>query len=129
MFLCNERVTFIDVLKVLRYKSLDVFVQMAINVSKRAAAELLKRSKDIFFYCKSGGCNGFEYVLEPYVGKPVDSETQLLPGGASLHTCNQSMFYLLGTEIGWQEDVMGSRFVFLNPNAKSMCGCGSTFST
>jgi iron-sulfur cluster assembly accessory protein len=102
---------------------------MAIRVSRLASCEMLKRSKELFLYCKSGGCNGLEYVLEPCDAKPVDSETQILDSGVSLHTCNQSMFYLLGTGIDWQEDVMGSRFIFSNPNAKSMCGCGSTFST
>jgi iron-sulfur cluster assembly accessory protein len=102
---------------------------MAIRVSSLAAREMLKRSKELFFYCKSGGCNGFEYVLEPCSEKPIKTETQNLEMGVLLHTCEHSLFHLLGTEIDWQEDVMGSRFVFLNPNAKSMCGCGSTFST
>lgn len=39
------------------------------------------------------------------------------------------MLHLLGTEIDWKEDTTGSRFVFDNPNANSMCGCGATFST
>jgi len=42
--------------------------------------------------------------------------------------CGKSMFLVIGTEIDWKEDYMGSRFEFNNPNAKGMCGCGSTFS-
>jgi len=102
---------------------------MAIRVSSLASREMLKRSKELFFYCKSGGCNGFEYVLEPCSEKPAATETQTLEIGVLLHTCEQSLFHLLGTEIDWQEDVMGSRFIFHNPNAASMCGCGATFST
>ena len=102
---------------------------MAIHISKAAATQMLKLSKDLFFYCRSGGCNGFEYVLESCSSKPDSSETQTLENGVRLHTCNTSMFHLLGTEIDWKEDIMGSRFTFENPNAKSICGCGITFST
>ena len=102
---------------------------MAIRVSSLAAREMLKRSTELFFYCKSGGCNGFEYVLEPTAEKPLSTETQTLDSGVLLHTCERSLFYLLGTKIDWKEDVMGSRFIFENPNATSMCGCGATFST
>ena len=105
------------------------FKYMAINISKTAATQMLKLSKDLFFYCRSGGCNGFEYVLESCSSKPESSETQTLENGVQLHTCNTSMFHLLGTEIDWKEDIMGSRFTFENPNAKSICGCGITFST
>ena len=101
---------------------------MAIRVTKRAITELSKRGSNILFYFKSGGCNGFEYVLDP-VSNPQDSEEQILSKNVTLWTCNQSMFHLLGTEIDWKEDMMGSRFVFSNPNANSMCGCGATFST
>jgi len=94
-----------------------------------AGEQLLKRSKNIFFYCKSGGCNGFEYVLSECDTKPTDTETQKLDSGLLLHVCNISMFHLLGTEIDWCEDIMGARFIFDNPNASSACGCGLTFST
>jgi iron-sulfur cluster assembly accessory protein len=102
---------------------------MAIQLTTRASSELLKKSKQIFFYCKTGGCNGFEYVLEPVKSEPPKTETQTFDSGLLLYTCNLSMFHLLGTKIDWKEDMMGSRFVFDNPNANSMCGCGATFST
>ena len=100
---------------------------MAIRVTKRAIRELASRGSDMLFYCRSGGCNGFEYVLEPVSGLQ-DAEKQVLSQSVNLWTCNACMFHLLGTEIDWKEDIMGSRFVFTNPNANSMCGCGATFS-
>jgi len=101
---------------------------MAIRVTARAAVEMATRSKHLLFSCKAGGCNGFEYVLEPCT-TPEKTEKQVLSSGVTLFTCNLSMLYLLGTEIDWKEDTMGSRFVFNNPNAESKCGCGATFST
>ena len=102
--------------------------QMAIRVTARALTEMAKRSNQLLFSCKSGGCNGFEYVLEPVVEKPSNVETQVSKN-VQLYTCNISMLHLLGTQIDWKEDMMGSRFVFENPNANSACGCGATFST
>jgi len=102
---------------------------MAIRVTNAASYQMWRRSKHLFFYCKSGGCNGFEYALENITTPPKNVESQLLDHGTTLHTCNQSMLYLLGTVIDWKEDTMGSRFIFENPNANSMCGCGATFST
>tara|TARA_B110000971_G_C19980900_1_gene487290 strand:+ start:463 stop:792 length:330 start_codon:yes stop_codon:yes gene_type:complete len=105
------------------------FKKMAIQVTKRAAEELIKRSQHILFSCKGGGCNGFEYVLEPCAPDVSKVEKQTESNGVNVYTCNMSMLHLLGTTIDWSEDIMGSRFVFENPNAHSMCGCGATFST
>lgn len=104
----------------------------AIRVTARAAARLsaIVQKHDgggILFSCKSGGCNGFEYRLEPTT-RPPEAEAQSLSNGVTLFTCNHSMLYLLGTEIDWSDDIMGARFVFTNPGAASTCGCGATFS-
>lgn len=92
---------------------------------------MFKHSKNMFFYVKSGGCNGLEYVLEPCTSAPQNSESHKedhWEPGVNLHVCNMSTLYVLGTTIEWKEDIMGCRFVFNNPNAHNMCGCGSTFS-
>ena len=101
---------------------------MAIRVTQRAIVELAKRGSDVLFHCRSGGCNGFEYVLEP-VSDAGAADKQKLSNDVTLWTCHRSMLHLLGTKIDWKEDMMGSCFVFDNPNANSMCGCGATFST
>jgi len=101
---------------------------MAIRVTRKAITEMARRSNKLLFSCKSGGCNGLEYVLEPVSEKPDNVETQMFDD-LTLYTCNLSVLHLLGTEIDWREDMMGSRFVFENPNANSACGCGATFST
>ena len=102
---------------------------MAVRITVRAAEELAKRGTNILFSVKGGGCNGFEYVLKPCGSAPDQSEKQTEFNGVTLHTCRLSIFHLLGTTIDWNDDIMGSRFVFRNPNAQSTCGCGSTFSS
>ena len=40
--------------------------------------------------------------------------------------CSKSLFYIIGTEIDWKDDVMGQKFEFNNPNAASKCGCNTS---
>ena len=39
-----------------------------------------------------------------------------------------SLMHVLGTTIDWEDNIMGKKFVFKNPNASSQCGCGKSFS-
>jgi len=102
---------------------------MAVHVTKEAARQLSLRGSSFLFSCKSGGCNGFEYVLEQAEENTSDTELQKLENGVDLMICKKSMLNLVGTHIDWSDSLMGARFVFTNPNAQSVCGCGSTFST
>ena len=45
----------------------------------------------------------------------------------NLYLCNKSLMFLLGTEIDYIEDIMGSRFDFKNNNISNKCGCGTSF--
>jgi len=55
-------------------------------------------------------------------------------GGGAQQVCVKvlvdmlSMQYLKGAEIDYREDIEGARFIIRNPNAKTTCGCGSSFS-
>ena len=110
-----------------------MYIIKMIKASSKAVNQLkhiLGKNKAIFFGVKSGGCNGFEYKLQPVSeGTNGDKFDELISvSGVPMIVCGRSMFMLLGTEIDWKEDHMGSRFVFTNPNASGTCGCGSTFS-
>lgn len=77
---------------------------------------------------KLGGCNGFNYKLEPLEEITEGSGSILLiDNELSLQLCNKSELYLLGTEIDWTTDIMGDRFTFNNPLSQASCGCGSSF--
>ena len=91
---------------------------------------ILKNNKYIFFGIKGGGCNGFKYILEPinkFDEKNVTFNDDLSNLEVPIVVCNKSLMYIIGTEIDWKEDYMGSRFVFNNPVASGTCGCGTTF--
>ena len=78
-------------------------------------------------FVQGGGCSGFSYgftfdeeINEDDFELPVDNFKVLVDA--------MSMQYLQGATIDYKEELMGSNFVINNPNAKTSCGCGSSFS-
>jgi iron-sulfur cluster insertion protein len=74
-----------------------------------------------------GGCAGFTYDLF-FEDKPTDMDEQFEDKGIKLYIDPLSYQYLDGTEIDYVESTAGAGFKFVNPNTKSTCGCGSSFS-
>lgn len=84
------------------------------------------QTKYINFTVKSGGCSGFQYVLEP-CSKSIVDEDIFQEGDLKVKVAKEDTFLLLGTKIDWEDDIMGQRFVFENPNSEFQCGCGKSF--
>lgn len=78
-------------------------------------------------FVTGGGCSGFQYgfAFEDTVN---DDDTQMVKNGVTLLIDPMSYQYLVGAEIDYQEDLEGAQFIIRNPNAKTTCGCGSSFS-
>ncbi|HWE95916.1 MAG: iron-sulfur cluster insertion protein [Phycisphaerales bacterium] len=77
---------------------------------------------------KGGGCSGFSYMLDLTEEPKAESDEEVESQGVKILVDMKSLLYLNGTEIDFRDEVMGSGFVFKNPNATSSCGCGSSFS-
>ncbi|HJX52305.1 MAG TPA: iron-sulfur cluster insertion protein ErpA [Polyangia bacterium] len=73
-----------------------------------------------------GGCSGFAYDL--YFDQQQDIDQAFECNGVKMLCDQMSLMYLMGTEIDYLESLQGSGFKFSNPNVKSTCGCGSSFS-
>ena len=74
------------------------------------------------------GCSGLGYDLNMVrEAKPGDVTWE--QDGVKIATDALSSKYLTGTEIDFVSSVTGAGFKFINPNAKSSCGCGTSFST
>ena len=73
-----------------------------------------------------GGCAGFSYDL--YFDEPAEVDRQFDVEGVKCIVDEMSLMYLVGTEIDYVEGLQGAGFKFQNPNVKSTCGCGSSFS-
>jgi iron-sulfur cluster assembly protein len=76
---------------------------------------------------KGGGCSGLSYTFawerESRTGDQVFEE----PDGARIFIDRKSLLFLTGTVLDYDTGLIGRGFVFNNPNAKSTCGCGSSF--
>lgn len=78
---------------------------------------------------RGGGCSGFSYALQfeaEGVAVPMDNVMNF--DGLVVLVDNISGMYLDGCEIDYLETLEASGFKFNNPNVKSTCGCGSSFS-
>lgn len=104
-----------------------------INVSSSAAtkinellAEEQKKDSGLRVFVQGGGCSGFQYglMIEESAG-PTDQSFEV--NGIKLFVDPISAQYLNGAEVDFVDSVTGGGFTIKNPNAKSTCGCGSSF--
>ncbi len=74
-------------------------------------------------FVQGGGCSGFQYGFT--LDEEQNDDDFEING---ILVDSMSMQYMTGATIDYKEDVHGSQFVILNPNAVTTCGCGSSFS-
>lgn len=78
-------------------------------------------------YITGGGCSGFQYGFT-FDDQLNDGDMTIEKQGVSLVVDPMSLQYLVGGSVDYTEGLEGSRFIVTNPNAKTTCGCGSSFS-
>ncbi len=78
-------------------------------------------------YVQGGGCSGFQYGFA-FEEDIEDGDFVIDNEGVGMMIDPMSYPYLAGSVVDYKEDLQGSRFVIENPNAKTTCGCGSSFS-
>jgi iron-sulfur cluster assembly accessory protein len=104
-----------------------------ISLSPRAAqriAEIMRaEGKPVMLRVavSGGGCSGFQYG---FVLDDTKNEDDLVVerDGAVVVVDSVSLEFLKGAEIDFVDNLMGRSFQVKNPNAKSSCGCGASFS-
>jgi iron-sulfur cluster assembly protein len=74
------------------------------------------------------GCSGLGYDLN-LVKDAKQDDLLWEQDGVKIATDAMSTQYLAGTEVDYVTSLQGAGFKFNNPNAKSSCGCGSSFTT
>ena len=107
-----------------------------INVTQAAASkinELLveenKESAGLRVFVQGGGCSGFQYGLMIDEGEgDATTDAVIESNGVKLLVDPISARYLSGAEVDFVDNITGGGFTIKNPNAKSTCGCGSSFS-
>ncbi len=104
------------------------------RVTPRAAAEIAeiasregKPGAGLRVSVSAGGCSGFQY------GFALDDAAQpddlvIEAGGSRVFVDGVSLDLLAGSELDWNEALIGAHFAIRNPLAVSGCGCGASFS-
>jgi len=98
----------------------------ATKVNEIRGAEGIEGTMALRLRVVGGGCAGFSYDL--YFDEPTEVDRQFETMGVKCVVDEMSLMYLVGTEIDYVEGLQGAGFKFNNPNVKSTCGCGSSFS-
>src|SRR5947199_9404148 len=76
---------------------------------------------------KGGGCSGVSYTFAWEKIARTGDEVFEGPEGAKIFVDKKSLLFLNGTVLDYDTNLISKGFVFNNPNAKSTCGCGSSF--
>ncbi|KLD76886.1 iron-sulfur cluster insertion protein ErpA [Xanthomonas hyacinthi] len=109
-------------------------LQRPLNFTQAAAAkvrELIGEEGNdalaLRVYIQGGGCSGFQYGFE-FDENRAEDDLSVRTDDVTLLVDPLSLQYLMGAEVDYSEGLHGAQFVIRNPNAKTTCGCGSSFS-
>lgn len=105
-----------------------------ITITERALAEVKVIMSDksvpegygLRIGVQGGGCSGMSYLLGFDKAKEADETFEL--DGVTLIMDKKHGMYVMGMEVDFQDGLNARGFTFNNPQAKSTCGCGSSFS-
>jgi iron-sulfur cluster assembly protein len=77
---------------------------------------------------KAGGCSGLSYTFAWEAGPREGDHVFDGPEGSKLFIDSKSYRFIDGTTLDYDTSLVSKGFIFNNPNAKSSCGCGTSFS-
>ena len=109
-------------------------VELGVSISELAATKIKYfAEKDgmvgdvgVRVAVKGGGCSGLTYDLA-ITTEERDTDKVVEQHGIKVMVDKKSYIFLVGTELEFSDGLNGKGFVFVNPNAKKTCGCGTSF--
>lgn len=110
-----------------------IFTQSAADKVAELIREEDNYDLNLRVFITGGGCSGFQYgfTFDEAIDEDdtvIEKEANNHPSPIKLLIDPMSFQYLTNAEIDYREDLQGAQFVIKNPNAKTTCGCGSSFS-
>jgi iron-sulfur cluster assembly accessory protein len=106
--------------------------ETAVSVTARAAKQIAKivaaegAPKMLRLSVSGGGCSGFQYHFD-LEDKAADDDLVIERDGVKVLVDSMSLEFLDGAELDYVDELIGAAFKVNNPNAKSSCGCGTSF--
>jgi iron-sulfur cluster insertion protein len=111
------------------YQDLEQPLDFTAAAARKVAALIAEEGNPALklrVYISGGGCSGFQYGFT-FDEERAEDDLALERDGVTLLVDPLSLQYLMGAEVDYRESLQGAQFVIRNPNAKSTCGCGSSF--
>ena len=112
------------------YQSIEAPLSMTASAAAKVASLIAEEANPelkLRVYISGGGCSGFQYGFSFDELAEAD-DLSVERDGVTLIVDPLSLQYLMGAEVDYRESLQGSQFVIRNPNPKTTCGCGSSFS-
>lgn len=113
--------------------SISVPGKKGVSIGDNAHARLLKMLQErgtpeagLRVAIKGGGCSGLQYSLN-WDEKPREKDRIFERSGVRLFIDPKSYIYLVGTVVEYEDALLQSGFKLINPQQKSSCGCGESF--
>jgi iron-sulfur cluster assembly accessory protein len=96
-------------------------------LTPKAAQKIAEAQGVLRVQVKGGGCSGMRYIftMEP---EASEKDVRFTQHNSSIITDPLSLHFIGGSTIDYQEEMMSSHFVIINPKASHSCGCGDSFS-
>lgn len=108
-------------------KNIITISEKAIDKVKQLLTARDKPAQAIKVSVKSGGCSGLSYVIE-YADEIGKFDEVIEQDNIKIIIDPKAIMYLIGSEMDYIDEKFKSGFIFVNPNEKSRCGCGDSFS-
>lgn len=113
---------------------IETFTPTPLQVSASAVAKVRSLVEEegnpdlkLRVFVTGGGCSGFQYGFT-FDEAVAEDDTVIEKGGVQVLVDALSIQYLQGSQVDYEQGLEGSRFTVTNPNAKTTCGCGASFS-
>ena len=95
---------------------------------KKILSNAPKEADSVVIGIEKSGCSGYSYKLGFGNSSELSNYEIINQDGAKILIDPKATMFLLGSTMDYRTDKLSSRFVFDNPNEKSTCGCGESFS-
>lgn len=103
-----------------------VLTDSAISRLKALLEERKTPNAGLRIAVRGGGCSGLSYAME-WAEAPKERDKVFEREGVRVFVDPKSFLYLMGTELVFEQSLMASGFKLNNPQAKTSCGCGESF--